>query len=554
MRKSIAMILFLGLMALALSGQTAKMTAPKLGDSWVRDTTQPITWTWSGSASVKLVLVSQSAGNLGIIKTGLALGAGSFPWKVGTLEDGKSVPAKTDYKVRIVALASNTILDASPIFAIAEPGTPPGGPTAVTFTEVAHVLLTSMASAKAITVSRPSKGETWIPLKTYTVQWTWAVPQTDYANICPGNYKCGAGCPVDLWMVPAANPNSGEKVFLIKECCSHISAGEAGKATYAGEYSGIVPNLQSGDYVVRVGRTDKPGFFGTSQPFTVKSTWSSDSVTLGPDATQGQSDLALTDLFFDDSGNIAIKVKNMGDAYQGHFQIKYKFISIGSSNETLKDEKIVADVSFQPGEEKKMILCHWGGFTFSRKGIPSRFIPENSRPFQATVTISADNDVNANNDWASKRMCMIQEADVGTDGQIRLTFTPKNWIYIASGTANQVPVEGIQWITDKEFTATLEVYIWNYGCAARTFDCLLFVDDLPGQRVASGLFLQPGERVQWQQQVKIKVPSRCGDHKLVFIADPKENGHEPYPNSYQNNFIPVTLQIICGGTINGHGG
>jgi len=562
MRKSIAIVLFLGLIAPALSGQTAKMTAPKLGDSWVRDTTQPITWTWSGAASVKLVLVSQSAGNLGIIKSGLALGAGAYSWKVGTLEDGKSVPAKSDYKVRIVALASNTILDASPLFAIAEPGSPPGGPPEVTLTEVSKVMLTSLASAKKITVSRPAKGEAWIPLKTYTVKWTWTVPLAATNDQCFGKYGCTAGCPVDLWVAPAANPDAGEKVYLKKECCTLYSY-DKGMLTYSGEYSGVVPNLPSGDYVVRVARSDKQTFFGTSQPFTVKSTWSPDSVTLGPDALQGQSDLALTDVVFDDAGNIAIKVKNSGDSYQGNLPVKYKFVTIGSANETLKDEKNILAVSLQPGEEKKLVLCYWGGFTFSNKGwnggspskgIPSLFIPENSRPFQATVTITPDNDVNPNNNWVSKKMCMIQEADIGTDGRIQLTFNPKEWVYILNGTSNETHEDQIKWLSAEKFEATMAVFLWNYGCAAKTFDCWLYVDDLPGQLVAGGIHLQPGYRVEWKQPVTMRVAKRCGDHRLVFIADPKEHGHEPYPNSYLNNVINVTLRIRCGGTIYGHGG
>ena len=270
MRKSIAIILFLGLIAPALSGQTATMTAPKSGDSWVRDTTQPITWTWSGAASVKLVLVSQSAGNMGIIKSGLALGAGSYAWKVGTLEDGKSVPAKTDYKVRIVVVASNAILDASPLFAIGEPTAPPpaGNPAFVKGGRISQGLLSSMVSSKSIAVSQPVQGEVWAPLKTYNLKWSWLVRIGSAEDDCKASPGCAGTCAVDAWLVPAAAPT--EKIFLVKNHCSTYNYHSQGMVIFSGAYSGIVPNLAAGSYFLRVARCDKPAFFGDSPTFTLK--------------------------------------------------------------------------------------------------------------------------------------------------------------------------------------------------------------------------------------------------------------------------------------------
>ena len=76
--------------------------------------------------------------------------------------------------------------------------------------------------------------------------------------------------------------------------------------------------------------------------------------------------------------------------------------------------------------------------------------------------------------------------------------------------------------------------------------------ELAGQFVQK-MTLWSGQIVSMERPAKIKVPSKCGNHNIVFIADPDEQKNEPYPNSYMNNFINVTLRILCGGTIKGSG-
>lgn len=534
--------------------QTAKFTAPKAGDSWPLGTPRTVAWTGSGSATVKLVLISQSGGNLGIIQSGLSLASGSFSWTVGSLENGKSAPAAGDCRIRLVTVPNNDVLAVSPLFAIAAAGQA-GDTQFVQMAGFSKVILQSQFSSKSIAVSQPKAGEVWVPLKAYGCHWSWTVLSS--VIDCKPTANCNNGCAVDVWLVPQASP--GDKVPLAQGVCSGYSY-QQGKITYSGSYSGVVPNVASGSYVVRVARSDNPAFCGDSPAFTVKSTLSGDTAFLGPDATQNQADLALTDVFFDNEARIAIKVKNLGDEFRGYIPIDYKCITIGSANETLKEGKCQDSYFLLPGEERAIVLTDWGGFTFSSKGwdggspsqgIPSRFIPVNSRPFQATVTIKPAGDMNPSDNWVSKRMCMIQQADVGTDGQIRLDFSPQSWVYIATGTANQIHADQIRWVGADEFEAGLEVFLWNYGCAPRSFDCWLYVDDLPGRKVADNLALQPGYRVQWKQTVRIRLPERCGDHRLVFVADPAENKNEPYPNSYQNNFIRCFLKIKCGGTITG---
>ena len=243
-------------------------------------------------------------------------------------------------------------------------------------------------------------------------------------------------------------------------------------------------------------------------------------------------------MVFDADGNLAFKIKNLGNEYRGGLKVRYTITRYGNSTELIKKGEFWKDIDCQANEVQQVPLTEWGGFTFSNKGwdsgspsqgIPSRFIPEHSRPFSVQVIITLDNDVNTNNNWVQKKMCMIQEADIGTDGLIQLTFNPKMRIYISQGTSNEIHEEQIKWLSAEKFEVNLAIFLWNYGCVAKTFDCWLYVDDQPGQLIGSAFNLEPGFRVEWKQAVTIRVQKRCGDHRLVFIADPKEKGHEPYP-------------------------
>ena len=559
MKKHIAFAVILGLAALTAFGQTAKFTAPKSGESWALDTPQAITWTWNGAANIKLLLFSQSGGSLGVIKSGMALGAGSYTWTVGTLENGKKVAVGNDYKVRILTIPDNTLLAIGPAFSIiaaAQPGqpgqpTPPAGQTSfMTITQVAVIPPQPATAPKPITIARPAKGDVWIPLKTHDLKWSWTVPEEDKGcGFIPGCY----GCAVDVWLVPSAPSASMQKIKLLNQfCCSALF--NNGMRSYSGQYSGIVPNIASGEYFIRIAYAKNPNIYGDSQPFTVKSSLSADTAYLGPDSSQSQVDLALTNVFFDMEGNLALNVRNMGDPFVGSFEASYVIGSIGAFSKPGINNKDVKEISLsaKTNEEKKVVLLQWGGYEFSHGFDRGKYIPVNTRPFSIFVTITATNDMNPSNNSISKEMCMIQAADIGTDGEIKLTFSPTEHIYINRGTSHSIHETKLKWLDKDTFEAEMEVVLWNYGSMKKTFDIWLYVDKLPGQLLFAGASLQPGYKMTWKHPVKIKVPSKCGDHRLVFIVDPDEEKNQPYPDSYMNNFINVTLKIACGGTITGN--
>jgi hypothetical protein len=522
------------------------VTNPAQDSTWEWEKSYAIQWKSSPSALgiLKIVLFGEKGNQ--VQQIGLNQDQGTYNWKVpSNIPNGK-------YFIRISTL-NNLISGDSKLFYISDGKFIMG--------QLIPAVLSS--SKPTITITHPGKSDVWIPLKTYTLKWSWTIQHTSSSDTCGGTFmSCYGGCPVDVWLIPAGASTPANKILLLSKFCTPGGLFK-GEITYGGEYSGVVPNLQSGNYFVRVTRSDKPDIYGDSQPFTVKSTLSSDTAFLGPDPTQGQVDLALIDVFFDGEGNISMKVKNLGENYSGGLDISYKIVTYGKENKLMKKDEFFTYFSVKTKEEKTVYLTGWGGFYFSAfgwdagdsgLGIPSRFIPVSSRPLWVEVKISPaiGMDINPNNNQVSKKMCMIQTPDIGTYGEIKLVFSPKEWLYIGKGTTNEIHEAKLKWISKDTFEANVEVGLWNFGCTAKTFDCWLYVDKLPGQFLQK-VTLQSGQVDKFNQLIKIKVPSKCGNHSLVFIADPDEHKNEPYPNSYMNNFINVTLRILCGGTVKGSG-
>lgn len=162
MKKRFVIALFVALCSLAAAAQTASFTEPKAGATLYMDQTQMIAWTGSGNATVKLVLVSKSSGSAWIIKSGLAITQTFWPWKVGSLENGKTVPAGSDYLVRMQNMADDAIIAKTGLFSIAA-ATPPATETkgamrrpAVTFSKL-HPQFKEMA----LTTVPPPAGTTF---------------------------------------------------------------------------------------------------------------------------------------------------------------------------------------------------------------------------------------------------------------------------------------------------------------------------------------------------------------------------------------------------------
>jgi hypothetical protein len=124
MKRQLALALLLSLTASAAYGLSAAFTAPKAGETWDTTTVRTVSWTWSGSAIVKLVLYSQKDAKQWVVQSNLKLNAGAYTWNVGSLENGKATPSGIDFQLRLVKMADNTIVAASPSFDITAPMTP----------------------------------------------------------------------------------------------------------------------------------------------------------------------------------------------------------------------------------------------------------------------------------------------------------------------------------------------------------------------------------------------------------------------------------------------
>ena len=395
-----------------------------------------------------------------------------------------------------------------------------------------------------ITVTSPVKGETWIPLKPYTIKWTFLGVASWYET---NN--------VNVTLFSADQPSSSTKIPLLKNFSTPRGSGED---TYSADYTGVLGNISSGNYFVRVESSLNPILYADSQPIVVKSALSSDTAFLTPDSAQNEVDLALQGVFFDgiEIGNLAAKIKNMGNDYTGNIRINYNFMYMGSQTKSKWDitGEATVLVDIKHNQVKTIPFLSWSKFSasygvqYGQYGIPQ------SGPIYGNVTISPEigTDINpSNNTISSVTICKTPKADIGTDGYLHLYFN-KNDIYIHKGTTNKIHESYLKWISNDTFEANLEVGLWNYGCVQRTFDCWFYVDKLPGQLIKK-VTLYPGQRMKFNETVKIKVPKRGGPHLIAFIADPDEAKNEVYPNSYQNNFINGYLEILTGGTVTGSG-
>ncbi|GEM_PF-4951921 len=248
-KKAIAIIALFSL-ALLLTAQTAEITVPQANTVWNFGELKTIQWTYSGSATVKILLYGPAGTKLGPVKSGLPLAGGSFAWQVGMLENGKAVPAAKGYMLQLVRIdGASTILDkeAGP-FEIAgtpaapvPPAPPPGN----------MILLRKnpQPGANAITptlrVTYPSAGAVLVQGNEAKITWTLA----------GGGYG-----DVKIMLYPAGQPQlaaAGQGRWIAQ------SAPNSGSFTWK-----LAPTERTGKHVVRVQTLDGK-IHGDSGEFTI---------------------------------------------------------------------------------------------------------------------------------------------------------------------------------------------------------------------------------------------------------------------------------------------
>lgn len=108
MKKFLCLIVSVPFVFLAAQAGTITVTAPNGGENWTIGSARTITWSSTGvSGNVNIVLFKGTT-RVGLIKSGLAVSAGSFRWEqAGRLESGESVRAGSDYYVRVRSVATS---------------------------------------------------------------------------------------------------------------------------------------------------------------------------------------------------------------------------------------------------------------------------------------------------------------------------------------------------------------------------------------------------------------------------------------------------------------
>lgn len=119
MKNTFLLLFSLILVTAPLAAQKVTVTSPIGSEPWVLGSAHNITWTPENAGSIKVnIILRDSGGKVGVIKSQVALAAGSWSWaSVGTLEDGTAVAPKAGYIVRI-RNAEGTVSDDSNPFQI----------------------------------------------------------------------------------------------------------------------------------------------------------------------------------------------------------------------------------------------------------------------------------------------------------------------------------------------------------------------------------------------------------------------------------------------------
>ncbi|MBN2346802.1 MAG: GPI anchored serine-threonine rich family protein [Candidatus Aminicenantes bacterium] len=194
--------------------QTANLTAPNGGETWKLNSKQKITWTFSGSAKMRLILIHKDGKVEGAIKTGLQLNTGSYEWTVGVLENGKTVSAKNDFLVTIIR-HDDAVLDTSHnTFTIDDS-------QQIDFN--LHLKLPPELFSTQMKVTSPAKNTKWWAGNTYKI--TWDKGRSGDAKVGINLYRQGefvntvsgfiANTGAHLWTIPDSIPPANDYVMKV---------------------------------------------------------------------------------------------------------------------------------------------------------------------------------------------------------------------------------------------------------------------------------------------------------------------------------------------------
>ncbi len=182
------------------------VTSPNGGESWVKGSNHPITWTTTGSVGSYVKIEVLKAGVVAQTISASTPNSGTFSWTIPT-----GLVTGSDYKIRITSTSNSAYTDS----------------VDNTFT------ITTGTTAPSITVTSPNSGEVWYKYTSHPVTWSYT-----------------------------GSPGSTVKIVLLKggtevsTLASSVSVGNSGK----GSYSWFVPStLVSGsDYRVSVQSLSQP--------------------------------------------------------------------------------------------------------------------------------------------------------------------------------------------------------------------------------------------------------------------------------------------------------
>ncbi|HEX7501997.1 MAG TPA: Ser-Thr-rich GPI-anchored membrane family protein [Acidobacteriota bacterium] len=194
MKQTWMIFLLVILTALPALAATITVKTPAAGATLQIGVTNMITWTYAGlpdTTKVKIVLWCNGT-NLGTIVQDLAIGLGSYGWKVGTY------PVGPGYSVRVRTM-DNSASGFSGSFSLsAKPGT--GNP-------IIYPPKLGEVGRPCLVVTAPKKNDNCDPVNTIYIKWNHAAGQD--ANVSITLLRLGKGAMLNGVTVAASTPNSG---------------------------------------------------------------------------------------------------------------------------------------------------------------------------------------------------------------------------------------------------------------------------------------------------------------------------------------------------------
>ena len=162
------------------------ITSPNGGESWIRGSNHPITWTSTGSVGSNVKIEALKAGVVAQTLSASTPNNGTFGWTIPT-----GLATGSDYKMRITSTSNSAYTDSSN----------------------SNFTITAGTTTPTITVTSPNGGETWYKSTSHAI--TWSYTGTPGSTVKIVLLKAGAEVSTVAASAPIGSSGKGSYTWLV---------------------------------------------------------------------------------------------------------------------------------------------------------------------------------------------------------------------------------------------------------------------------------------------------------------------------------------------------